>query len=865
MPGMSVSPNVGAQGDVPSPEQAEEMFKQKFSDTAYSVLFAKFSDLASSVVTFKVIETDAETGNGVGAFILLHENKPIYIPIVMVDSRLKPMEMFYYKDLNVFLPLQKEWLDEVTKSTLDDMGEGADIPASVPQDVNIRDIVMPPYTQSGRVGLAFDFEHGVTQMFKAAGEQNLEIHPKFLETISRAPKLALDGIKLAFEKHPTLLQKIAAVYGVTALSEAFQKGYAKAESEKVASAPEGDLTILCKGVSADKITSVFGKNAGVAFNDMLTNGFAVSDTRTHVKHAAVKIEKKIELQAAGPQPGWFTLYFLDGHNDDFLVIPKPIGDTCSTPYEVGNDAYYDTGTDSKSSPFDGKKAPVLVISKDLTCAFVAPLVVGLPIGVASQINKSKLWKLVTSKKKSAPRPGTYGFFLISNEKGLQATSPCIIDTVTNNKGGSITAQEEHGTTYVIDTDPSRRRVDRIPSTDTVMLPKEATWITLVTKNESNKDNFYSYQLARKFKKDLIIDDPKLISRWMNEKLQDAGGRRVTVKKASVDSWWVAESNEQLDKPHALAKVAEYYDVPVEDAVGILKEAQEQGHSTAYIFDATGAGKLRSALQKVAQPGMEQAMAPGMSQAQGQMPPEMMDPSMMEQAPAQAPSPMSPTDLAIAEVVEGLQQQSQMQQQQMQQQMQQQQESMQMQSQNNEQLIGVLQQIQQRSAEIGQATGGVIPAGAEQSPSTAAQMLAPTPPPEPEPPATPMMTTPDASPEMIAEQINPELVDQAAELQDGQVFDTAAIGMLASAPILQDIVSLYIPNLEKAIDNVGRIILTLWMKESDTKTSIGDEAYVNLEDKLRTVFKNLGEVVLDVNRNALNAQPDADQVKMVSEQ
>lgn len=880
MPGMSVSPNVGDQGDVPSPEQAEEMFKQKFSDTAYSVLFAKFSDLAPSVVTFKVLETDAETGNGVGAFILLHDNKPVYIPVVMVDSRLKPIEMFYYKDLNVFLPLQKEWLDEVTKASLDSMGEPADVPTNVPQDVNIRDLVMPPYTQSGRVGLAFDFEDGVNHMFNEAGRQNLDIHPRFLDTIEQAPKVALDGIKLAFEKHPGLLQKVAAVYGVTNLKDAFQRGYARAESEKVASAPEGELTVLCKGAAAERIVDVFGSNAEVAFNDMLTHGFAVSDTRTTVKHAAVKIEQKVELQAAGPAPGWFTLYFLDGQSDDFLVVPKPVGsDSCC---EVagnygGGGEYYNTGTDDKDSPFDGKKAPALVISKDLKRAFIAPMVVGMPIAVESQINTSKLWSLMTTGKRTAPRPETYGFFLVANERGLQVTAPTIIKTVTKSKG-TVTVKTGYSTLYIIDNDPSRKRIDVISSTGVTMLPKEATWVTLNTKGSVGKDDFHEYRLKNEHKKDLILDDPKLISRWMNEKLQTAGGKQVTVKKAGVDSWWVAEGTAQLDRPHALAKVADVYDVTVEDANGILKDAQENIVSTAYVFDAPAAYRVLNAMQKTAQPGMGgTAPAPGMQQqgmegmqanmaaAPGDPSAQGGDPSMWGMQPQPAPSPMSPTDLAIAEVVDGLQQQNQMQQQQQEQQMMQQQEAMQMQQQNNQQLVQVLQQIQQRSAEIGNATGGLIPAGAEESPAAAAQMLAPTPEPEPEPPAQPMMTSADASPEMIAEQINPELVDQAAELQDGKVFDTAAIGMLASAPILQDIVSLYIPNLEKAIDNIGRIILTLWMKESDTKSTIGDDAYISLEDKLRTVFKNLGDVVLEVNRNALNAQPDADQVKMTTEQ
>jgi hypothetical protein len=80
--------------------------------------------------------------------------------------------------------------------------------------------------------------------------------------------------------------------------------------------------------------------------------------------------------------------------------------------------------------------------------------------------------------------------------------------------------------------------------------------------------------------------------------------------------------------------------------------------------------------------------------------------------------------------------------------------------------------------------------------------------------------------------------------------------MAAAPLLRDIVSTYIPNLEKALDNIGRIQLTLWMREAETKSAIGNDAFVLLEDKLRNVFKNLGEIVLQVNRNALDTEAGA---------
>jgi hypothetical protein len=69
------------------------------------------------------------------------------------------------------------------------------------------------------------------------------------------------------------------------------------------------------------------------------------------------------------------------------------------------------------------------------------------------------------------------------------------------------------------------------------------------------------------------------------------------------------------------------------------------------------------------------------------------------------------------------------------------------------------------------------------------------------------------------------------------------------------VSTYIPNLEKSLDNIGRVLLTLWMDESKIKEDIGDETYIGLEDNLRTVFKGLGQLILKINSNTAVLRAD----------
>jgi len=867
----AMSPEVQAYGQPPTSEQAEQLFKEKFSEMAYSVLFAKFADIAPSVVTFKVLEVNVDNGQAVGAFVILHNDKAIYIPIVMTDSQLKPMEMFYYKDLNIFLPLSKQWLDEISKMSLDEMGESAEIPGEVPQDVNIRNLIRPPQTSSGRVGLASDMseevmDHTARGMFKEAANNNLDVHPKFMDFIRNAPAQVLDGVKLSFERHPNFLKKVAEFYGTTELVNSFEEGYARSAANKPLPRTPGSVHILDKYASPDQIKEVFGTDAPDAFAQILKQGFAYKDSRPGVEKVAVKVEGVIQLDSPGPEAGFYKLFFVDASADTYFVLPWPHDGDSDGPVSHCDDSYYDGCRDRRAKPIN-----YLVISKDGKTAWTDTNIVGQKMFDPKEYQGSKIFNVLGNAAGDTPAVGDKGFFICySTAGGFQATEPLTIETLVT-VDGRTRINAEYGSTYIKDDDPSRVKIQSALKDSFVFLPADAKWVRMYKRERrSGGDGFKSDYDSEKYirsKRNSVVKDPSLISRWLNQKLQRSGAMPVEVKQASVDEVWIGNSREMYRVPSAIQKIAMDYGISVPDAAGVLRDVRADGRTHAFAVGVNEVKFMKAAFYKEAQrPEEVTVQAEGMAPPQAPMGSPMGggDPGMMPPGPPPGPpqSPMSATDLAIAETVDQLQQQSNMQMQQMQDQMMQQQQAMQMQQENNQQLIGVLQQIQQRSTEIDQATGGFIPAGAEASPAVAAQQLAPTPPPQPEPPPTPMMSEEDSSPEMIAEQINPELAEQAGELQDQGVFDTASIATLAAAPILQDLVATYIPNLEKSLDNLGRILLTLWMQEADVKESIGDEAFISLEEKLRHVFKGLGEVILEVNQNAVSTQAQGDESQMM---
>ena len=100
MPAMSPRTQQMQMGQGAGVDQATEMFEQGFSQMAYNVLLSKNPDLMESIVTFKVLDTDVDEGKGVGAFVLQRQGRALYVPVVMADNQIKPLEIVYDKRLN---------------------------------------------------------------------------------------------------------------------------------------------------------------------------------------------------------------------------------------------------------------------------------------------------------------------------------------------------------------------------------------------------------------------------------------------------------------------------------------------------------------------------------------------------------------------------------------------------------------------------------------------------------------------------------------------------------------------------------------------------------------------------------------------
>ena len=104
--------------------------------------------------------------------------------------------------------------------------------------------------------------------------------------------------------------------------------------------------------------------------------------------------------------------------------------------------------------------------------------------------------------------------------------------------------------------------------------------------------------------------------------------------------------------------------------------------------------------------------------------------------------------------------------------------------------------------------------------------------------------------MPIDQAAQELADQAAQAGQRHVFDQAAVGGLSKVYDTSAVVDSYIPNFMDSLDRLGRILFLFYWKHEDFNTRYGSDDVVEMEDRLRSVFKQLGDLTLKLKEKAV---------------
>lgn len=90
-------------------------------------------------------------------------------------------------------------------------------------------------------------------------------------------------------------------------------------------------------------------------------------------------------------------------------------------------------------------------------------------------------------------------------------------------------------------------------------------------------------------------------------------------------------------------------------------------------------------------------------------------------------------------------------------------------------------------------------------------------------------------------------DAAGQLEDPELFEASALANMAANPDLREMSADYIPAMEDTLDHIARMQLAMWMNEDQYVESMGSEDYAALEERLRSVFDNLGDLILRISR------------------
>lgn len=843
----AISPRTQQMGQLGgTTDQAKALFDQGLSQMAYNVLLSKLPNIAPDVVTFKVLETDHEEGSGVGAFVILRRGQTLYVPVVMADNQIKPLDILYYKDLNAFMPLTKEWLEELDKQSMGELGKGVTPPKTMPTDVDIRNTVVPPTT--GRYSYASEKE--IKQASRVFDEARNQTEPKlaFLDFLGKAPTRVKKAAAKLFEQHPKMLKQAVWFYGEKPLVEALKI----ADYGGGIKNHGGALYVVDDKTTTQEFKDIFGPKSPAAFQGVKVKGYYAKDDRKRVNRA-LAVQPFLDLHEP-KDAGAYKLWKRDGKPVVALVIGNPINmfgdpggkriparnirfrpsnESPANQLEGHSSRYRVPGLDGRRDEFHIDRFVGITEDGDL---IDANELLGTQVAL-SQLEGSEVFKKTVGEASAAgPRKGQRGIFVQRRGGSFVATAPVTIESSTEIDGcRHIEVVGSWGKKTLISNPKSPESKLMIPShSDIVYLPSNFVWMP--AKNELTQRDF--------------LTTPKDVFNWTTEAMLTEGAEKVKLSKYTGENGFNIAGDYSPDFVPALRKLATEAEISVDDAEHALKQASENGRFEFWILPEEKYQKVMGRLK----------IAEGAAKKQ----PEQGDPAeqammQMQMAQMQQPQGPSPVDMAVAEQLQSIQGQMQA----------------------LTQMQQMVQTIQQRASMIasggGAAGAPAAAAAAMGGPMDPSMMGAGSPvagmaqqqPMQPgqqqmqpgmdpnaqaqqqqqQPPAA-MMASDDGSVDTMQQQVNPQFIEQAGQLNDAGTFDAAALSSMAQAPSIKEMVAGYLPNLEKSLDNLGRVLLTLWMDEMRIKGDIGDDAYISLEDNLRSTFRGMGDLILKINQNTL---------------
>lgn len=828
---MPVSPRTQAlMQPPPTEEDATLAFEDGFSQLAQRIFSAKFPELMGLLVTFKILNSDIDTGSAIGAFIMDVNGETVYVPVILSNNKIKPLEIMYFKDQDIFLPLNKEWLDEISRRSLDELGKGTTPPENLKTDQDIRTAVIPPTT--GRFAFAAESNSGV----------------KLAQFLAEAPNFVKKAFRIVLERNHDILKFAFEHFDKDALLEALRPHVEKrAESEE-------SVTILTPEDEAARFREVFGAHAGKAWQEAVKVGYVIADSRKNVNNA-VETEGELKLTNVS-ENGFYKIYMADGSRRLALVISKP--QSLGSPFKAGKRV----DLKQKYHPYRvwHKKVKNQLL-EDEEAFYTRPnsdgedrsWVLYFENGDIYETNKAPIGEWVPPESvsgslarvmdNSRPVVHGYGIFVSFHGGKLSATQPVEIAKVTTGSDGVRRITTFDRKTLVTDPKDPIKQIVAPNNSNVVYLPANYKFLP----GNPSADKIKLLEGAA----DTLSHIERLEKVGaLKVKLIDAGAGMFTFGGVGVAP---------MSKLGMVSALVNDLGLRQGTAEKLLKKTASAGKTAFYLINDAQLhhfGTLTKIAQGMPPPGMPPGMPPGAAGMPPGMPPEAagMPPGGAPAVPPEGaippemaaayaapppPPPPNPVELAVGDVEQQVMEQSA-------------QVSQQLANEQRElsNKMNILQAVKERAQQISAEMNGVptgAPAQVEQTPPGAA------------PPGMPM--APGAEEPNAAELANSAEgpMAEAAKLKDPEAFQATAIGALAANNSFRELIANYLPTLEESLDDLGRILMAVWLQEPTLQQEMGDDAYAKIEKQLITVFRNLGDLILKINQTAIPAEPEDEEI------
>lgn len=863
MPDPSAFPTAQAprtQGFLQSPDPGDEeaLFIQGFSELAYKAISKGQPALLASVVTFRVLEKDVQNGEAVGTFIIKQGNEVLFVPVVLVDNAVKPLDLFYCRSHDRYYPLTPEWLREVQTMSVNQMGSAVTVPKTLTTDVDIRNLMVPPSV--GRYSYASDqSDPGWTPFARIHRElpgYGRQVFPEALAHLGEQTKLA---VRMALQLRPKVAQALAEQYGVQKIAQALRPAPKVAAEDRREIPRKHDVFLATASTPLQEFhRELEPGEVADAYGTAKSRGFFVKDRRGSHKELVSMPEDSLRLTAPD-MAGLYRVYMTDGQSRVALVIPSP--DSVHRDRGDEHAMRYGRNSHSQQNRDHADHRRYLVLFPDGKYALISQL-------VAQQVaaDYDELLDFVESRVQTTPKESGVGCLLTLTRLTIRATSPEYADHIQSSGGpSSFNLGACHAVTKVpgILGGPLKP-----PKQDAMLIGEDTVWWPCSRGSWVEGD---------------FLSSPAQIWAMIERGLTKSGAVKVQVKVAAEGTYLVGPDRVEVRGPQAVVKIATHYGLSVPAAAMTLQAAASRAPVRMWVKQADGPPPGGDPSMQGGDPSMQQGM----------------DPSMQQGAPPPPPPPG--LDLVLAEKRQLIQQQM---------------AALQQQTALLDEIQaramgvdqgGAMSAPQGMMAMMGapppSMMGGpaMAPVGGPQPPPQ--QGMAPQPgmppqgapqpgmppqgapqpgmPPQPgmQPPpgafpgpsaaampgaapmqpgapqAPPMSIMEQApTPDTIAQQINPAFLNDAALMNDPQVFDAAAVASFAKPKALREILQNYAPSLDQAVDKLGRTLLLLYTQTRDVREKIGDDAHRDLEQRVRDVFRAMGDALLTLKEHGDQMTP-----------